>query len=446
MTAPGESLARTSPAARPLGPGLWAAWFSLCLLAILNGNSIAVLAGAPERFLNPILLLVALAVFGAGLRELPKIGRPPLPAFLLFAAAFLVSGAFSATLGNYIPLDKAMEEVPLYGAAVLLVLCGVVTATRAAEAGQVNAFLHTLYWPFVAASLSGLAFVMIPAVGNVLALQPGARLHGVFTNIIELGAQSGFSLVLGLVLTMRTKQRRWVVIGTLAGLTAAIGSFSKASMLGFLPLLALLGYVAAGARLRLRPILVLAVIVVIGAAGAFGIARLLLDGSLGVELGTDQRLRLTSLMDIISSGTLDETTTTGRTAVWKIGFEHWKASPIFGLGLSAFDRVRGPDIEIHNSALRVLGESGLVGFIAFVAMLVALVRVVVRHPRPEMHVLGLGFLLVQLPAFTSVGYVLLSRNHNLVTGAVLGLLIATSTGTPPADAGRPVNRPPQGDP
>ena len=39
-----------------------------------------VLAGAPERFLNPVLLLVALLVLGMGLKELPKIGRPPVPA------------------------------------------------------------------------------------------------------------------------------------------------------------------------------------------------------------------------------------------------------------------------------------------------------------------------------------------------------------------------------
>jgi O-antigen ligase len=426
--------------AKPLSPVHWVMWISLCLLAILNGNSVAVLAGAPERFLNPILLLVALIVLGMGLEELPKIGRPPVPAFLIFAAAFLLSGAFAATLGNYIPLDKALEEVPLYGAAVLLVLCGLVTATRAAETDRTDALLKTLFWPFVAASFSGLVFVLVPWFGNVLALQPGARLHGVFTNIIELGGQSGFSLVLGLVLTMRTKRAYWVVIGTVAGLTAAIGSFSKASMLGFLPLLALLGYVAAGARLRLKPLLVLVAVVLLGAAVAFGVAGLLLDGALGIELGTDQRLRLESLMDIIASGTLDETTTTGRTAVWKIGFEHWKASPIFGLGLSAFDRVRGPDIEIHNSALRVLGESGLVGMIAFVVMLTSLVIVVVRHPRRDMHVLGLGFLLVQLPAFTSMGYVLLSRNHNLITGAVLGLLIATSPrgmSTPAAMGARP---------
>lgn len=416
--------------AEPLNPGHWAMWISLCLLAILNGNSVAVLAGAPERFLNPILLLVALLVLGMGLKELPKIGRPPVPAFLIFAAAFLMSGAFAATLGNYVPLDKALEEVPLYGAAVLLVLCGLVTATRAGEADQVDALLKTLFWPFVAASLSGLVFVLVPWFGNVLALQPGARLHGVFTNIIELGGQSGFSLVLGLVLTMRTKRAHWVVVGTVAGLTAAIGSFSKASMLGFLPLLALLGYVAAGARLRLKPLLVLVAVVLLGAASAFGVAGLLLDGTLGVELGTDQRLRLESLMDIIASGTLDETTTTGRTAVWKVGVEHWKASPVFGLGLSAFDRVRGPDIEIHNSALRVLGESGLVGMVAFMAMLTSLVFVVVRHPRRDMHVLGLGFLLVQLPAFTSIGYVLLSRNHNLITGVVLGLLVANAAGGP----------------
>jgi O-antigen ligase len=409
--------------ARSLSVPFWGAWVALALLTILNANSVAVLAGAPERLFNPIILLFALLVFGSRLHEVRVLVRPPMVSVLVFAVVFLLVGVFAATNSTHAHLEDALFKVPLYGASMLIMLAAALTAARADQAGQVTLLLKTLFWPLLLASLSGVAFVTIPAIGALLSLLPGERLHGVFGNTNELGGQAGYALVLGLVLTMRTRSPTWAVMGTLAGAIGVISSFSKSAMLGFLPLLVLIVYALSGAQLRVRPLLLLAVASVITAFGVYELADQLVSGNLGVALSTDQRVRLESIMEIISSGALDESTTTGRSAIWGVGLQHWSTSPITGLGLSAFDRVRGVDMEIHNTALRVLGESGLLGMIAFMGMVVSLLLAVFRHPRRDVHVLAVGFLLVQFPAIVSTGGIMLARNHNLLSGCVLGLLI-----------------------
>lgn len=401
------------------------AWAALAALTILNANSVAVLAGAPERLFNPLLLVVALAVLVSRLGELRRLREPPMPAFVVFVLLFLLAGTFAATRNVEIPLDRALGKLPLYGASVLLVLASMATASAAgADRGRGDAVLMAVFWPCVLASVSGVAFATIPGVGNFLELLPGERLHGVFGNFNELGGQAGYALVVGLTLTMRTRQPLWVVLGTIAGVVGVVSSFSKAAMLGFLPLFALTAYAAAGARIAIRPMLALLAGALFVAAGGYLLMGLLLNGDLGIELSTDQRLRLTALMEIISSGALDESATTGRTAIWRMGLEHWSYAPVLGLGLSAFDRVTGIDMEIHNTALRVLGESGLVGFTAFAVLVAVLTRKILQERRKDIHVLGVGFLLIQLPAVLSTGGILLARNHNVLTGLVLGLLLS----------------------
>ena len=380
------------------------------------------LAGAPERLFNPLLLLVALALVAMLMGEARKISRPPVPAVLVFVVVFLLVGTFAATRGNAVPVDQAVAHIPGYLAAILLLSAGAFMAMRATERDEVDLLLKTLFWPFVFASVSGVLFALVPAIGERLTLLPGARLHGVFGNFNELGGQAGYALVIGLALTMRSKQRRWVAIGIVASLIGAISSFSKAAILGMLPLFGLLGYAASGARVRWRPLIAFLVASAVAVLGVIWFANMLLTGHLGLDLGVDVTARLSAMLDVINSGALDETTTTGRTSVWLVGIQNWSASPIVGLGLSAFDRVAGIDMEIHSTPLRVLGETGLIGMTAFLVMVASLVRAVMKSPRRDIHVLGIGFLLVQLPAILTTGGILLERNQNIISGCVVGLL------------------------
>jgi len=90
--------------------------------------------------------------------------------------------------------------------------------------------------------------------------------------------------------------------------------------------------------------------------------------------------RLSTLPTEFEQGTF-----TGRTIIWKAGWEIFRAHPFFGIGANAFrvivSRVLAEPIRLgeadpappaHNTFLSVLVEQGVLGFAVFCAMLVAL--------------------------------------------------------------------------
>src|SRR6267142_1305669 len=90
--------------------------------------------------------------------------------------------------------------------------------------------------------------------------------------------------------------------------------------------------------------------------------------------------RLATLPTEFTQGTL-----TGRTIIWKAGWEIFRSHPFFGIGANAFrvivsrvltDPIRLGDADpappAHNTFLSVLVEQGVLGFAVFCALLIAL--------------------------------------------------------------------------
>lgn len=92
---------------------------------------------------------------------------------------------------------------------------------------------------------------------------------------------------------------------------------------------------------------------------------------------------------------------TGRTVIWKSAFETWLDHPIAGVGSGAFRRTVEPafgrGVEVHNSFLAVLADTGLVGLALLGLLLAISLSIAAGQPRPEARfwltvliVLGLG--------------------------------------------------------
>jgi O-antigen ligase len=90
--------------------------------------------------------------------------------------------------------------------------------------------------------------------------------------------------------------------------------------------------------------------------------------------------RLSTLPSEFTQGTL-----TGRTIIWKAGWEIFRGHPFFGIGANAFRLIvsrvleepirleeRDPAPPAHNTFLSVLVEQGVIGFLVFCALLVVL--------------------------------------------------------------------------
>jgi O-antigen ligase len=106
---------------------------------------------------------------------------------------------------------------------------------------------------------------------------------------------------------------------------------------------------------------------------------LLISGALYLVPATSWE-RLSTLPTEFAQGTL-----TGRTIIWKAGWEIFRGHPFFGIGANAFrvivsrvltDPIRmgeaDPAPPAHNTFLSVLVEEGVLGFMVFCALLIAL--------------------------------------------------------------------------
>jgi O-antigen ligase len=403
-------------------------WGTLCLATLLNANGVAVLAGEPQGFLSlPLLGLVATVLYGMR-HEARYMARPPASWVYLFFAGYLATGLLSACLSSYgDPWRAITAGLRNHCASLAVGTAGYFAATHASRAGRVDSLLRWLFWPCAAAALSGLVLPAHPVVGDQLELSEtlGNRMEGVFTNTNELGLQSGYPIVLGLVLSLRTGKTFWLAVGMASGAVGVVASFSKAAMFALALLIPYVGWVGWKARAKLRGVGWAALLTGVGAAFAAGfLLSGAVQGTSSLDLDEDQQDRLEAIYRFATTGTVDDDLTTGRVDIWHECIGIWLTSPTLGTGLSTFDVVPGLELNSHNQFLTVLGESGLLGA-AFLALALCGTIAALRRIEPgPTRALALGFLLVQFPLWMSSGQALCLRDHNLVAGCVLGLVAA----------------------
>jgi O-antigen ligase len=112
---------------------------------------------------------------------------------------------------------------------------------------------------------------------------------------------------------------------------------------------------------------------------------------------------------------LEQGTLTGRTIIWRAGWEIFRAHPFLGIGANAFRMIvsrvlaepirleeRDPAPPAHNTFLSVLVEEGVIGFTVFCALLVVLaVSLRAMPPFPQrLWIVSLGVWVVGVSSLT----------------------------------------------
>ena len=335
-------------------------WGMLCLATLLNANGIAVMAGEPEAFLSLPLLGLAGAVLYGMRREAHYMARPPATWVYLFFAGFLGTGLLSAYLSPYgDPWRAITGGLRNHCASLVVGTAGYFAATHASTAGRVDSLLKFLFWPCAAAAVSGLVLPALPGIGDRLDFSGtyGSRMEGVFTNVNELGLQSGYPILLGLVLSLRTGNILWLAVGMASGAVGVLAAFSKAAMLMLVLLMTYVGWVGWKARAEVRGVGWAVLLIGVGAVLAagfllFGAAQ----GTSTLDLDLEQQGRVDAIYSFATTGTVDDELTTGRTQIWQECLSLWLTSPFFGTGLSSFDVLPGVELNSHNQFLTVLGS------------------------------------------------------------------------------------------
>lgn len=410
----------------------WWCWVVVCAITLLNGNSIAILAGGSDQLFSLPLLGLCGVILWTLRDECVYIKFSPAIWTYVFALGFLSASLLSEFTSRYGNLDLVFGPggVLRYFATLLLMTASMFVATRAISAGRFDALLKLLFWLCTATAISGYVLPAIPGIDNYLTFRLDdvaitGRLQGVFGNVNELGLQSGYPIVLGLVLSLRLRNMHWLVMGVSAGAMGVLASGSKAAMI-MLSLL-IMQIVWEGWKARSKSPLIGWIVALIGVGAIFG-AALLLNGivqrTASFNLNVEQQGRFEQLHRLLTTLAVDDETTSGRSRLGMHGINISLTSPVIGCGLGTFNEMPETEGEnCHNSFLLVFGESGIVGLSLFGAMLLALLTSLWRCRQKDVRVLGVGFMLAQLPLWMSSGQAMTERGHNLITGSVLGMLV-----------------------
>jgi len=128
---------------------------------------------------------------------------------------------------------------------------------------------------------------------------------------------------------------------------------------------------------------------------------------------------LTLTDEVLEGGSM-----TGRSAIWKAGFEVFPNRPLLGAGFGAYGAAVEPVLNkragAHNMPLGVLVEQGIVGFCIYAALLAACGVAILRMPPPERKLWG-AVMLSWL-----VGVMSLNWEYRKVTWLLFGLVAAQS--------------------
>lgn len=160
---------------------------------------------------------------------------------------------------------------------------------------------------------------------------------------------------------VRTETNRFFQGALWLGIVALVGvliwlAAGRAPLLGFALLLAW-WFFRRGVRTVYRPKLLILWILgggLAAAAVAYSLERTLLD----------LRLMLDRIEQMLSHGVTGES----RWVIWSTALEHWKSSPIWGLGPNSWITLNTGFASVHSSMLGILIDTGLVGVAAFLLL------------------------------------------------------------------------------
>jgi len=349
-------------------PRAWA--FLVLFIALMPKVAVAAVPGNT----TPIRVddLVVGAALAAWFFRVPRRESPASPA--TFFLALYWGAAAACTLVGI----AALTTPPL---------TGVLHAGRLLEYGLLYFFFYTSIAPddldrVVEVVRTALLLVFVLWVGQhwlhapAGADTPWATLYPTFSATYDFGGYVMLSTVLLYALWTTGAQRGlWTTAALAAGAYLTVNSESRTSLVG------LVAVVALDVVLRARWWAALGLAAVAAAAPyALRSKKMLTLVSAVVALVT------TFNVDVVRQAFASDLSLALRLRNYRLAFEHWLARPLTGDGLGGYlTYTRQYDLPASTDGwyLRVLADTGVVGFVTFVLLMAALIWLLGRRTREE---------------------------------------------------------------
>lgn len=335
--------------------------------------------GLVKKAAVAVMLLVSAGELMARLlRRAPERRPVDLPLLLAFAWYYLAMVWISAVFGTVREYSQAWLYAPiLFGAVGVL-----------APEGGIDA-LRPLRWVLVL----GLVLNLAPALAEVKRVfEPGYvlspiglpwRLHGVASHANGLGGVALLLLILELSPLLKPRINGAVLALALAVLVLAQ---SKTTWVAAVLCVPVLRWSELQQFCRRHALALVGLSCVMGAILAVWLP------------GSDGPARLYASLFEVSADELF----TGRVAIWKITWDTFLQSPVFGYGPALWDPVFRAEHNwwaaghAHNQMLQVLGQAGLFGAVAWTAFIALMARGIWRQGPGPARRLGFALLLALL--------------------------------------------------
>lgn len=400
------------------------AFWSLCVMCLLNLNDVGRMwIGAEEFFSLPMLLCCLLILPGLSrMRIVDALGG--MGALLVAAlASYAGIGIVMAIATGSASSAGAWDYLVRYLISILIILAAAIGGRIVVQrAGHENALLGVLGLLTASCALT-LASPWLLRVFQNPPLDASFRYFGVFANPNEAGFVACLAVALALSF-IRTGRFAVLAYGSLfVAVPALIGTYSRTALITLL-VLVIGGALASRGNERWRAL---------GGMVAVGLffVNTMTDMNAGILLES-QIGRLESLIAAIENRSADDVTMAGRLTLWRLALDETLESPLVGLGLGQLHSLdaawltdEGIPLGAHNMYLMLWGEAGIVPLILFVLFLAGMLRLGIGT-RPNGlaagAVGGWGMALL-LTAITSHS-LLLNRPANLIIGIACALAAA----------------------
>ena len=388
----------------PLDPFIAAAFWTLAAIILINLRGIFAPEDNRALLFAVLRVLCCLLLIGLVHVRLPQaLGKPG--AWLLGSmASYLMIGFFvSVTTGAEILVELYGFNLYMYvkhtAISLVLVISAALGGYAILERVGMQAFLRSVLLVLTASST---VITLTPALRGMGVLLPwqiphltdSVRLSGAFWDPNSAGFIGCMTAALALAFLGNVRRPVLAYLALTAGSLAAVGSLSKTAIISLGVVLAF--FLLLNGRGGRGPILLWAGALTL--IGGIYIQKANLDIVLRLEGGAftergaftvlDRLVhfsalhRIGEIVNLVTLRDLDESTTSLRVTLWKLGLRQSLESPIVGHGLgrfhlmdhAPFSESQGVPSSVHNVYLLLLGEAGIVPLSLYLLYLFSLLR------------------------------------------------------------------------
>jgi O-antigen ligase len=415
---------------------IWLCCAVLCSVAFLNLNGIAMHVLSVPQLLSPIILLASLAALSWCRFRLMSLSDLLAQFYCIFLVSYLLIGSFAAAVHYGTEgLAKIGWNSGSVCASILVVFAFRQLTIHFRRLGRLHILFVLLLIVSSASSLTVVLSWVFPELGDMM-VKPSARgtgrASGFFSDPNQAGMQCCITAVFcGALLCSIDKFRTSHVRGGLvifaigalfvAGVATFL-TFSRSSMIVFFVVIAAGVLLYSSSQTIGKRLLVL----VSGLALCTTMFYALTSYATGDSLDINLQQRLSIFSKLRSGEEFNEDDVGKRGSLVSKAVEYWMLSPLVGHGLGAAVPLPGIGLGPHNTFLRVAVESGVIPFAMMLVFLSVLVWKTIRASANVTQLIVGCYTLIFVGISAASHTVLDDRNHNVMLGLCLGLLVPRS--------------------